>query len=702
MLNGNFVLQNNQNVSLNFGANSVEGVNAKDVDPGSNGFQLKIEKSPILIAYDLTYMATLYHDFEEDIKLFSYTQVNYNPTGFCYDDIRNCQKVRDQYLYGTPNLPPGQTNWNKDLPVPPGSQGVCCWCPELYITLNTNAPYSRATLHCTWIQQRLWWNVYLSKSCPVWIPPWWTALRVGGWNWQYSLNASLSWFSPTNSSVEELSSSSSVTKEQECIKKNEQTNVDCGRLRHNYSGTQISMHILNSSSPSFYDPNFGATIQVVSSGPPFGSANAKDLNGFVMLQPTYVPPGMPPSFEIPTLNNYCSSKSIKCNESDIYCNPNNCLKPTLILPPDTVDFTGVSCNKIASSIYTWSSVNGRFCYHPPSTCQNVQIADYYKKLIKDQSSGKISEFSVEAQNSGEPQLIITPSNYNSSNMISDDDNSTLQFYLGYVFDSIFDTEIMFSVEASSVSWVASAAPGIITYIEPPPIESCFAMGYTGCPIKIYVRNSGTFESGFVVQIPYCTKNSKPTNEVNPIMAQSRSIKAQSTGVFTFIIGVSVTSGSKYECTAVLYNSFSIHLDQHIFTFSTQSSPIALAGSRAVIGQALVNITSLTNEKYPSIFTTNPCLACKSNFWCIIANFGACVKLGLKLAGIVLASIIGCLVLFKIIGCLISIYGASNKIRIQKNSNLKSDNWEYYDEAPVYQPRVLNYKSRRPKKYIMYK
>lgn len=32
------------------------------------------------------------------------------------------------------------------------------------------------------------------------------------------------------------------------------------------------------------------------------------------------------------------------------------------------------------------------------------------------------------------------------------------------------------------------------------------------------------------------------------MAQSRSIKAQSTGVFTFIIGVSVTSGSKYECT----------------------------------------------------------------------------------------------------------------------------------------------------------
>lgn len=48
-------------------------------------------------------MATLYHDFEEDIKLFSYTQVNYNPTGFCYDDIRNCQKVRDQYLYGTPN-----------------------------------------------------------------------------------------------------------------------------------------------------------------------------------------------------------------------------------------------------------------------------------------------------------------------------------------------------------------------------------------------------------------------------------------------------------------------------------------------------------------------------------------------------------------------------------------------------------------------
>lgn len=92
-----------QNVSLNFGANNVGGIDAKDIDPGSNGFQLKIEKSPILIAYDLTYMATLYHDFEEDIKLFSYTQVNYNPTGFCYDDIRNCQKVRDQYLYGTPN-----------------------------------------------------------------------------------------------------------------------------------------------------------------------------------------------------------------------------------------------------------------------------------------------------------------------------------------------------------------------------------------------------------------------------------------------------------------------------------------------------------------------------------------------------------------------------------------------------------------------
>lgn len=338
----------------------------------------------------------------------------------------------------------------------------------------------------------MWWNVYLSKSCPVWIPPWWTAFRIGGWNWQYSLEVELSWFSPTESSISKLSSTELENLEEECRRENKDSNVDCSRIRHKESGIQTSVHTLNSSSPSFYDPKFGASVQVISSGPPFGSANAKDLNGYYMLQPTFSPKGMPASMTIPLLRNGCGKSQKNQTEEE----GSDCLKPTLIIPPENADFTGVSCDKLGTSVHTWSSVNGRFCYHPPGTCQRAQVAHFYKKLIEDHSLGKISQYSVRAQNVGPPQLILDSLGEIGQEEVtqSDMENATTiqsrRFFLGYTFDSIFDTEIMFSVEASSVSWVATSSPGVITYIEPPPLEACTAMSSYGCPLKVYVKNSG--------------------------------------------------------------------------------------------------------------------------------------------------------------------------------------------------------------------
>ncbi|KAH7649825.1 hypothetical protein FG379_001669 [Cryptosporidium bovis] len=339
----------------------------------------------------------------------------------------------------------------------------------------------------------MWWNVYLSKSCPIWIPPWWTAFRIGGWNWQYSLTVELSWFSPTESSIKKLTSNEFDISENECKKNNTNTNIDCLSLRHKNSGIQHSVHTLNSSSPSFYDPNFGASVQVISSGPPFGSANAKDLNGYLMLQPTYSPKGVPASLNIPPLRNGCG-KSKNQTEEEV----NDCLKPTLIIPPENVDLTGVACDKIGTSVHTWSSINGRFCYHPPGTCQRSQVANFYKKIIEDHSLGKISEYSVHSQNTGSPQLVLDSFDKHENDMneeeLEDEKNiKSRRFYLGYTFDSVFDTEIMFSVEASSVSWAATSSPGIITYIEPPPLEVCTAMSNYGCPLKVYVKNSGKFE-----------------------------------------------------------------------------------------------------------------------------------------------------------------------------------------------------------------
>lgn len=34
-------------------------------------------------------------------------------------------------------MPPGQKNWTQETPIPPGSQGSCCWCPELYVTVSS-------------------------------------------------------------------------------------------------------------------------------------------------------------------------------------------------------------------------------------------------------------------------------------------------------------------------------------------------------------------------------------------------------------------------------------------------------------------------------------------------------------------------------------------------------------------------------------
>lgn len=90
-------------MSLNFGSSEVNGKNAKELDPGSSGFKITIKKSPIVIAYDLSYVSTLYHDFQEDIKLFSFSQVEGDPHRFCDHELRSCQKVRDEYLYGIPN-----------------------------------------------------------------------------------------------------------------------------------------------------------------------------------------------------------------------------------------------------------------------------------------------------------------------------------------------------------------------------------------------------------------------------------------------------------------------------------------------------------------------------------------------------------------------------------------------------------------------
>ncbi|KAF7456376.1 Male gamete fusion factor [Cryptosporidium felis] len=662
MLNGHLVIQNNQvslinqrnlavfilkiycfkDISLNFDSSVVNGKNAKESDPGSSGFKIKIKKSPVLIAYDLNYASTLYHDFQEDIRLFSFSQVEGDPYRFCDHELRSCQKVRDEYLYGTPNLPPGQKNWTQESPMPPGSQGSCCWCPELYVT------------------QRMWWNVYLSKSCPIWIPPWWTAFRIGGWNWQYSLEVELSWFSPTESSIEKLVSTELQSREQECRKTSKNT-TDCSRLTHRESGTQVSLHTLNSSSPSFYDSNFGASVQVISSGPPFGSANAKNLNGFYMLQPTFSPKGVPSSLNIPSLRSGCGKSSKNQTEEE----KNDCLKPTLIIPPENVDFTGVSCDKIGTSVHTWSSVNGRFCYHPPGTCQRAQVASFYKKVIEDYSMGRVSEYSVQAQNPGSPQLILDQVGEIGQMDDEELENTTSlqsrRFFLGYSFDSIFDTEIMFSVEASSVSWAATSSPGIITFIEPPPLESCVAMSNYGCPLKVYVKNSGTIDSAFVVQIPYCTKSGSQTSEVDPIMAQSRKIQANSIGIFTFILGVSVLTGSEYKCIAVLYNSFSIQLDQNTFTFSTNTATISISSSSSVISDVVVNTTSLTNKKYGSMYSGNKCISCGVNFWCLIANFGECIKLGLKCIGIVLGVIFGIVVALRVARIII-------QLRKSKSSN----------------------------------
>ncbi|KAF8821549.1 hypothetical protein IE077_001906 [Cardiosporidium cionae] len=182
---------------------------------------------------------------------------------------------------------------------------------------------------------------------------------------------------------------------------------------------------------------------------------------------------------------------------------------------------------------------------------------------------------------------------------------------------------------------ASTSPTVLT--------RCSHMNWDGCPLKIYVINTGMIKARFSVEVPRCflSNTSALTTDIEPFNPVGGIISMGEDGVFTLIVKVATFHGGNYSCIAQLFDAVHNLMDKKLFYINVDEIAPSFQGFQRRIAPVFVNLTGsslvsgkLTPSNIDKYFqgrqsqnltgAVRAQCKCGINIFCIIREFSQCV------------------------------------------------------------------------------
>ncbi|CDJ60479.1 hypothetical protein, conserved [Eimeria maxima] len=339
-----------------------------------------------------------------------------------------------------------------------------------------------------------------------------------------------------------------------------------------------------------------------------------------------------------------------CKSGSPFCNPKSCLRHMIVLDENSVTVDGSVCDLPGVSLLQWG--RDGFCDYKPGTC--------FAKNLK-----WFNAFNEEAAKASRPPpyaLQYPPGNYpryhaglsNANEAIDTSKAGPFELHrLAFAYPLSHKSKVRIEMNAGLIRWIQSSAPGQITSIAPPAPRECDNGQTFGCPLKVYVLNSGmgSVDATFYLELPYCTEHGSddPTDKVgdryrywklDPVSAVQRNVPAGSSQAFDLTLRLTaVVEEFDFNCVMKLYDSELNQLDIKSFDLLTGKAAVDAAACCALQDkrnwfQRLMNVVPNDGE-------------CDCSFWnliCLPADWNDCfgsLKKALKtilLAGVTIVAL----------------------------------------------------------------
>ncbi|CDI74841.1 EF hand family protein, related [Eimeria praecox] len=405
---------------------------------------------------------------------------------------------------------------------------------------------------------------YLTKFCPVVEYPWYRMLKVSeNRTWFFKVHVGISWWRPPSPS-----SLSDEEYKAECSKKISEgsypKNFDCSQRLHTEAGMADAILELSDATKVARDTTFDVTARLISSDmpdAPEGCSDSDDLAAWGVSET-----------DNPDLARLCKSGSTPCSP---FCNPKSCLRHMIVLDEKDVTVDGATCDLPGVSLQQWG--RDGFCDYSPGSCfaKNLKWFQAYNEEVA--KTGRTPPYALEYPPGNYPRYHAGLENANEA--IDTSKAGPFELHrLAFAYPESHKSKVRIEMNAGLIRWIQSSAPGQITSIAPPAPRECDNAQTFGCPLKVYVLNSGSVDATFYLELPYCTEHGsdEPTDKLDPVSAVQRNVPAGSSQAFDLTLRLTaVVQEFDFNCVMKLYDSELNQLDIKSFDLLTGKAAVSL-------------------------------------------------------------------------------------------------------------------------------
>ncbi|CDJ50873.1 hypothetical protein, conserved [Eimeria brunetti] len=438
-------------------------------------------------------------------------------------------------------------------------------------------------------------------------------------------------------------------------------NFDCSQRLHTEAGMADAILELSDATKVARDSTFDVTARLMSSEMP--DAPDPNVKGKYVFLPTA--PSTNAWVQESRITEGCSDSddleawgvsetdnpdlARLCKSGSPFCNPKSCLRHMIVLDEKHVTIDGSTCDLPGVSLQQWGREG--FCDYAAGSCfaKNLKWFQEYNEAATQ--AGQPPPYALDYPPGNFPRYHAGLENANESIDISHAGPFELH-RLAFAYPGNHKSTVRIEMNAGLIRWIQSSSPGQITSIAPPAPRECDNAQTFGCPLKVYVLNSGTVDATFYLELPYCTEHGsdEPTDKLDPVSAVQRNVRAGSSEAFDLTLRLTaVVQEFDFNCVMKLYDSELNQLDIKAFDL--------LTGKAADLPPAVTNPTGEVTVVEPPEDTRNWFQKlmnvvpndgeCDCAFWnilCLPADWNDCfgsLKKALKtvlLAGITLVAL----------------------------------------------------------------
>lgn len=596
---------------------------------------LKIEKSPLLIAYDLVYEQSVVGGLSEEVYDYTWTAASrsvFEESDFEPERCADHRHLRDiintfgDDLQGSNSMIKG---------------GRVCGCLETGWGSGKYTSVKRSTLNCNaWPAVfRPSTTVWASRHCTRIQSPSYAVYSLRNFRWDFEIRIELEWVAKPNVSGTsggggQLLRGNNIDESDGPIKST--PNLTLPTLKREY--------FLNWANPEAYDEEFDFHFKIVFSVPQAGALPPDLSSRYYLLIPNSDKNNLVTS-SIPTT---VIDRSVYDNVTPAHLKeallriPDDGVKldqlktESLLVPQQMVDLSGKGCDKIGVSLFTWADENGvqdsrssvlsstptisewvgndGFCQNAAGSCLRNQPNDLLRDDRQRLADGKKPNYILDSQQlpgwSTSTPLILDKTSVkflsvapavsvaeSSGSLDFSEDNvgtSLRPTTVAWPTSVIHNTALEIMLNSTEIAWMSGSAVGVIEDIVTQVIDptsqinilgivrnkdsypSRFSLVSSPCILQTPLVNMDNTENSNNTRLEYSTRLESSQWEINAAPV-SRTLSADRAEAF--VLTIERTAGlsqASYVCTVQLWNAKGETIDERTVNLNFVKKPLGLS------------------------------------------------------------------------------------------------------------------------------